>query len=110
MNSSTAKKSKPFRLKVRDTYFRLRGPSLIREMNQIYYSGPEGKPLFETTTFLGVPILKCPLDLHIYQEVIYETQPDVIIECGVKYGGSTLYLASICDLMGKGKVLACDIT
>lgn len=83
---------------------------IIREFNKIYYHGPSGSPLFTTTTFLGVKILKCPLDLWIYQEILYRTEPEIIVECGVHQGGSTLFLACLCDLMGRGKVLACDIT
>ena len=83
---------------------------IIRAFNTIYYDGPGGVRLYDTTEFLGVKTLKCPLDLWIYQEIIYRTEPDIIIECGVHCGGSSLYLASLCDLMGRGKVLACDIT
>jgi cephalosporin hydroxylase len=58
---------------------------------------------------LGIPTLKCPLDLWIYQEIIYEIKPDLIIETGTAYGGSALYLAHLCDLMGKGNVVTVDI-
>ena len=53
--------------------------------------------------------LKNPLDAWIYQEIIWETKPDVIVEIGNKNGGSTLFLASILELIGQGKVLAVDI-
>ncbi len=49
----------------------------------------------------------CPLDIWIYQEILFRPKPDIIIETGVHCGGSTLYLASICDLLGTGRVLAC---
>jgi cephalosporin hydroxylase len=61
------------------------------------------------TTWLGVPTLKCPLDLWILQEILYETRPDWIIECGTNHGGSSLFLASVCDLMDHGKVITIDI-
>jgi cephalosporin hydroxylase len=83
---------------------------LVRRFNQLYYHGPNDVPLFTTTSWLGVPTLKCPLDLWVYQEIIYRTRPDVIVECGVHHGGSTLYLASLFDLLGTGTVVACDIT
>jgi cephalosporin hydroxylase len=86
------------------------GPDLVAEFNRLYYHGPHGRPLFETTTWLGVPILKCPLDLWVYQEILAATRPEVIVETGVLYGGSALYLAGICDLLGMGRVVACDIT
>jgi cephalosporin hydroxylase len=59
--------------------------------------------------WLGFHTLKCPLDLWIYQEILVETQPDVIIETGTRYGGSAAYLASICELLGRGRVITIDI-
>lgn len=82
----------------------------IRDFNRIYYDGVEGPRLYETMTWLGVQVLKCPLDLWIYQEILDETRPEVIVETGVFAGGSALYLASICDLLDVGKILACDIS
>ena len=57
---------------------------------------------------LGSPFSNFPL-IFLYQEMIYELKPDLIIECGTCYGGSALYLASILDLIGKGHVLTIDI-
>ncbi|MBG9736853.1 cephalosporin hydroxylase [Paenibacillus alvei] len=61
------------------------------------------------TYWLGHRILKCPFDLFIYQEILFELKPDVIVECGTNAGGSTLYLAHLCDLIGKGKIVSIDI-
>jgi cephalosporin hydroxylase len=84
---------------------------LIRKFNRLYYHGRHGsRRPFRQVHWLGVPTLKCPLDLWIFQEIICRTQPEVIIETGVKYGGSSLYLASMCDLLGTGEVLACDVS
>jgi len=59
----------------------------------------------------GIPIRKNPLDLWIYQEVIFDLKPDLIIEIGSAHGGSTLWLAHQLDLLGneRGKVLSLDI-
>ena len=59
--------------------------------------------------WLGHRAWKNPLDAWIYQEILYEVQPDIVIEIGNKFGGGTLFLASICELMGHGRVLALDI-
>lgn len=85
-------------------------PFVVREFNRIYYDGPNGASLFHTTSWLGVETLKCPLDLWIYQEIIWRTKPELIVEAGVHKGGSALYLASICNLLGRGEVVGCDIT
>lgn len=61
------------------------------------------------TTFMGVRTLKNPLDAWIYQEIIFETKPDLIVEIGNAYGGGLLYLASLCDLMEWGIVVGVDI-
>lgn len=45
------------------------------------------------TYYKGIPTCKNPMDLWVYQEIIHEVQPDVIIEIGVWKGGSTQWLA-----------------
>lgn len=48
---------------------------------------------FETKT-AGVTTWKLADDLARYGEIIYQTQPDVIVECGTRYGGSALWFAT----------------
>jgi cephalosporin hydroxylase len=59
--------------------------------------------------WLGVPVWKSPLDLWIYEELIYRTRPDVLVEAGTYKGGSALFFASIFDLIGNGQVVTIDI-
>lgn len=66
--------------------------------------------LMNQTTYFGVPARKSPLDYWVYQEIIFNTKPDVIIEIGNKYGGSILALAHICDLLEKGRLIGIDIS
>jgi cephalosporin hydroxylase len=61
------------------------------------------------TQWLGVPVQKCPLDLWVYQELLGETRPGLIVETGTAAGGSALYLASICDLLGRGHIVTIDV-
>lgn len=61
------------------------------------------------TWFLGIKTEKCPLDLWLYQELIFKLKPDLIIETGTRFGGSALFFASMCDLVGKGLVVTIDI-
>ena len=60
--------------------------------------------------WLGKDILKSPFDCWIYQEIIWRTKPDWIIELGVMFGGASHFFASICDLTGHGQVLGIDIS
>ena len=56
----------------------------------------------------GTRIIKCPLDLWIYQELVFELEPDLIVETGTMDGGSALYFASLLDLLGTGEVVSVD--
>jgi cephalosporin hydroxylase len=59
--------------------------------------------------WLGVQALKNPLDLWIYQEIMADTHPELIVETGTWRGGSALYLASICDLLDRGEIVSIDV-
>lgn len=83
---------------------------LIDRFNRLFYHGLDGKELYWSMQWMGVQTLKCPMDLWIYQEILHRTRPEVIIETGVYSGGSTLFLANLCDLLGTGSVVACDTT
>ena len=60
-------------------------------------------------TWLGTQALKNPLDLWVYQEIMVETKPELIVETGTYRGGSAYFLASLCDLMGRGEVVSIDV-
>ncbi len=62
-----------------------------------------------TFSWLGRPIIQLPEDIVRIQEVIYRVQPDVIIETGVAHGGALVYYASLCKVLGKGRVIGVDI-
>jgi cephalosporin hydroxylase len=62
-----------------------------------------------TFSWLGRPIIQLPEDMIRAQEVIYQLQPDVIVETGVAHGGSLIYYASLCQLIGRGRVIGVDI-
>jgi cephalosporin hydroxylase len=60
-------------------------------------------------TWLGIPIIQFPSDMVMMQELIWKIRPDFIIECGVAHGGSTIFYASILELIGKGRVIGVDV-
>jgi cephalosporin hydroxylase len=95
-------------------YYRLRFDSasenrVTRRFSEIYFHSHVLGKSWESTSWMGVPVYKCPTDLWTYQELIYEVTPDVIVETGTSLGGSAFYLASLCDLVDKGKVVSVEI-
>ncbi len=54
-------------------------------------------------------MIQLPEDMIRLQEVIYQVKPDVIIETGIAHGGSLIFHASLCQAMGKGRVVGVDI-
>ena len=80
---------------------------LVAEFHKLYYDARERT--WKNTTWLGVGVQKCPLDLWVYQEILFELRPDVIVETGTAAGGSALFLATVCDLMRHGTVVTVDI-
>ena len=52
-------------------------------------------------TWMGRPIIQYPQDMVAMQEMIWNIQPDLIIETGIAHGGSLIYYASILELIGK---------
>ena len=65
--------------------------------------------IWENTYWHGHQILKCPMDMWIYQELIWKIKPDFIIETGTYRGGSALYYAHLFDLQGHGEVITIDV-
>lgn len=60
-------------------------------------------------SWMGRPIIQYPQDMVAMQEVLWRVQPDLIIETGIAHGGSLVYYASLCQLVGRGEVLGIDI-
>jgi cephalosporin hydroxylase len=58
------------------------------ELNRAYFETGE----WARTYYKGVPIFKYPSDLFVYEQIIAETNPDVIVELGTLQGGSALWL------------------
>lgn len=48
--------------------------------------------------WLGRPIIQYPQDIMAMQELIWQVQPDLIIETGIAHGGSLIFFASMLEL------------
>jgi cephalosporin hydroxylase len=65
-------------------------------------------------SWLGRPIIQYPQDMVAMQEIIWQVQPDLIIETGIAHGGSLIFSASMLELIAsctgnQGEVLGLDI-
>lgn len=76
-----------------------------RAFHQVWYE----TRLWTDVTWQGVRVEKNPMDLWMYQEIIHETEPDLIIETGTHSGGSALFFAHLFDIRGAGQVVTVDV-
>ena len=79
--------------------------TIVDLFHELYYDSK----VWGNTFWFGNQILKCPLDMWVYQELFFEIKPDVVVECGSFKGGSALFYANLFDLMGKGHVVSVDV-
>ena len=77
----------------------------IDDFHRMYYDSN----VYRRTFWRGVETQKCPLDLWIYQEILHELRPDVIVETGTFSGGSAYYMASLFDTLGGGRIVTVDL-
>jgi cephalosporin hydroxylase len=61
-------------------------------------------------TWMDLPIIQMPEDIVLTQEMLWEIQPDYVIELGIAWGGSLAMYAAFMELAGKGQVIGIDIT
>jgi len=62
------------------------------------------------TKYMGIPCFQNPMDMWIIQEIIFETRPNIIIECGSFMGGTSLFLAHLLDNVNiDGRVFSIDV-
>jgi cephalosporin hydroxylase len=79
---------------------------IVDRFHRLYYDND--RRTWQNTRWLGTRVQKCPLDLWVYQEILHKLRPDLIVETGTASGGSALFIASVCDLIGHGRVLTID--
>lgn len=71
---------------------------------EYHESGVEGR-----CYWLGHRMYKTPTDLFTFQEIIFDTRPDLIIELGTFYGGSAMFMATVLDQLNKGLIVSVDV-
>ena len=88
---------------------KLISPLAIKYFHYLWWQSIDTWP---KNTYLGYEILQCPLDLQLYQEIIFNEKPEFIIQTGVCAGGSIVYFSSILDMMNApdaNKVIGIDV-
>jgi hypothetical protein len=63
------------------------------DFNKLFYF--LGNQTWHNTRWMGVVLYKFPTDLWVYQEIVHETRPTLIIETGTAHGGSALFFAHL---------------
>lgn len=81
---------------------------IVRPFENLYHRGADGVQPWKDTKWLGVPILQMPSDMFVMAEIIYRERPDYIVETGAKHGGSAVFFATICQLIGHGYVFSIE--
>lgn len=92
---------------IKDPDYRERWSSSIAEYVHWYFAD---KRMMHSISWLGIPTRKMLPDMWVYQEIIHECRPDYIVEIGSLFGGSALFMANVCDMMGHGSIISIDIS
>jgi len=82
---------------------------LIRDFAHAWYMAPY---TWDMTSWLGVPVMKNPMDLWMYHELFWNIRPRTVIETGTAMGGSSFFFATLQALMGieKAQVITIDVS
>jgi cephalosporin hydroxylase len=83
--------------------------AVLDEFHKLYFEARAFNMTWRNTFWMGHPILKCPLDLWLYQELIHRIRPAVVVETGTAFGASAHFLATMMDLVGVGRVITVDV-
>jgi len=83
---------------------------LIETAEQFFIESVKNKYSYNFK-WLSRPIIQYPQDIVATQEIIWEVEPDLIIEMGIAHGGSLIFSASVlalldyCNALESGEVL-----
>ena len=79
----------------------------IKRFHQLFYNSHD---TCRRNTWLGIGAEQNPLDVWITQEIMFETKPDLVVECGAEFGGSAILWAHILQAINPaGQVVSIDI-
>lgn len=64
---------------------------------------------FAHVRWLGHPVWQNVTDAWLLQESLVDGDVDLVIECGTNRGGSSYFMGTIFDLLGRGQVITVDV-
>jgi len=73
-------------------------PPRLGELTEQWFEASIANRYSYNFTWLGRPVIQYPQDLVMLQEIIWENQPELIIETGIAHGGSLIFSASMLEL------------
>ncbi|WP_344326348.1 CmcI family methyltransferase [Aeromicrobium halocynthiae] len=82
--------------------------AITTQVNRLYYH--VSARTWKDTFYRGVPVYKCPTDMWVYQELVHDLRPGLVVETGTFRGGSGLFIADRLEENGHGEVVTVDIT
>lgn len=89
---------------------RMNRDSDLKDLTQEWFSRSSKYEYSYHFSWMGRPIIQYPQDILAMQEIMWRTQPDLIVEAGIAHGGSLILSASMLELIGgDGQVLGIDI-
>ena len=78
-----------------------------KQFHQIWYRAPK---TWRKNRWLGIPVEQNPMDAWIIQEIMFDTKPDFMIECGSLLGGGAALWATLIEQVNPAaRVIAIDI-
>ena len=80
---------------------------IVRQFHRLYFE--LGDQTWLDTRWRGELVAKSPLDLWLYQELIAEARPQLLIETGTFRGGSAWFFGDLLELIGDGRVVTIDL-
>ena len=82
----------------------------LKELSRLWVQNSGAHRYAFNFSWLGRPIIQLPQDMVAMQEIIWQVQPNLIIETGIAHGGSLIFYASMLELLGgEGQVIGVDI-
>jgi len=77
----------------------------LREWIEYYQANVAMKQVY----YRGVPTWKNVFDLWVIQEIIFDTRPQIVVEIGTKFGGTTIWLSDTMKTIASGLVISMDL-